>query len=101
MNSPDAATAMSADSHRAEHVASDNVSVFISYAHADIGIARALSEVLLEINRDRVVCFLDTQSIESGRPFLDPLNEALETADWLVCIYTGEQSEFCGYEICV
>lgn len=99
MNSPGAATAMSADSHRAKQVASDKVSVFISYAHADIGIARALSEVLLEINRDRVVCFLDTQSIQSGQPFLDPLNEALETADWLICIYTGEQSEFCGYEI--
>jgi hypothetical protein len=78
---------------------SDKVNVFISYARADYVIAKALYDELLEVSRERVVCFLDTESIEPGRQWEPTLNAALEAADWLVCIYTGEQSEFCGYEI--
>jgi hypothetical protein len=75
------------------------VHVFISYAKADNPIATALREEIIDINRDRVECFLDTQTIESGEGWEKKLEEALQAADWLVCVYTGEQSEFCGYEI--
>src|SRR3954468_2786298 len=75
------------------------VNVFVSYARNDHQIAKALHEELIDINRDRVECFLDTETIESGEGWEKKLEWALARADWLVCIYTGEQSEFCGYEI--
>jgi TIR domain len=77
----------------------EKVNVFISYAKADGIIAKALYDELREVSRDRVTCFLDTESIDIGKPWEPTLNATLEAADWLVCIYTGEQSEFCGYEI--
>src|ERR1700730_8233919 len=77
----------------------EKVNVFISYAKADGVIAKALYDELLEVSRDRVTCFLDTESIDPGKSWEPTLNSALDAADWLVCIYTGEQSEFCGYEI--
>ena len=77
----------------------DMVRIFISYAHDDAPIAQALHEALLEVNRDRVECFLDTEAIESGRNFEQEINEFLSNADWLVCIYTGQQSDYCGYEV--
>jgi TIR domain len=77
----------------------DKVRVFISHASSDNGIATALYEELTEIDRNRVECFLDTQTIESGKDWTKLLNDALATADWLFCIYTGDQSEFCGFEI--
>jgi TIR domain len=73
--------------------------VFISYARSDNPIATALREEIADINRDRVECFLDSETIESGEGWEKKLEKALEAADWLVCIYTGEQSEYCGYEI--
>ena len=79
--------------------AAEVVNVFISYASADQVVAKALYEALREVDPNRVRCFLDTQSIDSGVNFQVALDEALEKADWLVCIYTGEQSDFCGYEI--
>jgi TIR domain len=75
------------------------VNVFISYAKADLIVAKVLLTELQKIAHDRIDCFLDTESIQPGKPWERVLNQALEQADWLVCIYTGEQSEFCGYEI--
>ena len=75
------------------------VNFFISYASADNVIAAALYEELKEIDKKRVHCFLDTQSIDSGVDWDEKLNQELKSADWLICVYTGEQSEFCGYEI--
>jgi hypothetical protein len=75
------------------------VNVFISYARTDSLIASALREEMVDINRERVNCFLDTHTIESGEGWERKLEDGLKAADWLVCIYTGEQSEFCGYEI--
>ncbi|HKA46296.1 MAG TPA: toll/interleukin-1 receptor domain-containing protein [Burkholderiales bacterium] len=75
------------------------VHVFISYASADRDIATALYEELTEIDRNRVVCFLDTKTIESGEDWQEDLEKALRRADWLICVYTGEQSEYCGYEV--
>jgi TIR domain len=78
---------------------SRKVRVFISHAKADHVIAEALREEIVDLNRDRVECFLDTKTIESGEGWERKLESALLNADWLVCIYTGEQSEFCGYEV--
>jgi TIR domain len=75
------------------------VNVFISYARADNSIATLLREEITDINRDRIECFLDTETIESGEGWEKKLEGALNSADWLVCIYTGDQSDFCGYEI--
>jgi hypothetical protein len=62
-------------------------------------IANALREQLIETNRERVECFLDTMTIESGKQWEKELHDWLQNADWLVCVYTGDQSEFCGYEV--
>ena len=77
----------------------DQVRFFISYASADHEIAAALYEELREIDKKRVHCFLDTQSIDSGVGWEEQLTQELKSADWLICVYTGQQSEFCGYEI--
>jgi hypothetical protein len=78
---------------------SGKVHVFISYAPADRVVAAALREALTDIDRTRVECFLDYESIQSGEGWKERLEAALAGADWLVCVYTGEQSEFCGYEV--
>ena len=85
----------------ATHIPADRgaVRVFISYAHTDRVVAAALREALTEVDRDRVDCFLDYDSIQAGEGWRERLEEALAAADWLVCVYTGEQSEFCGYEV--
>lgn len=75
------------------------INVFISYAKADHAIADALRDEIIDLNRDRIECFLDTKTIESGEGWEKRLEGALQIADWLLCIYTGEQSEFCGYEV--
>src|SRR5215813_4209372 len=75
------------------------VTIFISYAHNDHIIAEALRQVLADINRTRIECFLDTESIRSGEGWEEKLEKALSDAAWLVCVYTGEQSDYCGYEV--
>jgi hypothetical protein len=75
------------------------VNVFISYASPDREIAKTLYEELCEVDRNRVSCFMDTRTLEAGEEWLKQLKDALRKADWLVCIYTGEQSEFCGFEV--
>jgi TIR domain len=75
------------------------VHVFISYARDDYIIAKAIYDVLTDVNPERVNCFLDTAKIGIGDDWQRVLLERLDQAKWLVCIYTGEQSEFCGYEI--
>jgi hypothetical protein len=44
----------------------DRVNFFISYASGDRVVAAALRGALIEIDRNRVACFLDTETIESG-----------------------------------
>jgi len=78
---------------------SEKVNFFISYARRDYAIARILHDQLIELNRDRATCFLDTLTIESGEGWEKKLQQALLSANWLLCIYTGEQSEYCGYEV--
>jgi hypothetical protein len=75
------------------------VRVFLSYHHNDGIIASTLRKSLKEINRTRVKCFLDTLEIKSGRKWEEELTKSLKEADWLICVFTGEQSEYCGYEV--
>jgi hypothetical protein len=77
----------------------DLVNIFISHAEADTSIAQALRDELEKINKDRIRCFLDTDTIKTGKSWQPVIDAALRLADWLICIYTGEQSEYCGYEI--
>jgi hypothetical protein len=44
-------------------------------------------------------CFLDTESIEPGRKYEPIIKAALGETDWLVVVFTGDQSVYCGYEI--
>jgi hypothetical protein len=75
------------------------IHVFISYAHGDREIAQALYEELTEIDRNRVQCFFDQRTIQSGAGWKAILQMELRRADWLICVYTGDQSEFCGFEV--
>ncbi|MGJ7509693.1 toll/interleukin-1 receptor domain-containing protein [Variovorax sp. GT1P44] len=77
----------------------DKIRVFISYASADREIAQVLYDELTEIDRNRVECFFDVRTIESGAEWKQILKRELRRAEWLICIYTGEQSEFCGFEV--
>ncbi len=83
----------------ATRAAPARVKVFLSYRHDDRIIATTLRQALIDINRDRVDCFLDCESINIGDGWEKVLDNALVGADWLISIYTGEQSEYCGYEI--
>ena len=74
------------------------VHVFISYAHADREIAKVLRKELVEVNRDGVVCFLDSESIPRGEQFEPIIGREIRRADWLIVVFTGEQSEYCGFE---
>jgi hypothetical protein len=74
------------------------VNVFISYHRHDDVIAKALKKELTEVNPVRVRCFLDSEEIAAGAKWEPILLESLKKADWLVCIFTGEQSAYCGYE---
>jgi len=97
MSSTDVAQLQQASQSAA--AATSTVNVFISYAKADLIVAKALLAELQRVSHDRVICFLDAEALQTGKPWARILNQALEDADWLVCVYTGEQSEFCGYEI--
>ena len=60
---------------------------------------KTLYDQLIDVSLSRVTCFLDTKTIQSGRDFEEDIVANLRKADWLVCIYTGEQNDYCGYEI--
>jgi MinD-like ATPase involved in chromosome partitioning or flagellar assembly len=76
----------------------DEVRFFISSATADRHIAEALREELQKIS-GRVRCFLDFQSIDSRAGWEKQLTDALVATDWLIFVYTGELSEFAGFEV--
>jgi hypothetical protein len=83
---------------------SENVNVFISYAHEDSIIANAIKDQLaLLAQRGKggpsLNCFLDTESIQPGVKYEPVIRAALEQADWLIVVFTGYQSVYCGYEI--
>jgi hypothetical protein len=82
----------------------DKTHIFISYAHQDTLIAHAIRDQLTLLAQNgagspSLNCFLDTESIEPGQKFEPLIKAALEDADWLIVVFTGDQSVYCGYEI--
>ncbi len=82
----------------------DVTNVFISYAHQDTIIATELEKQLTALaerglGKSCLQCFLDTKSIPKGMKYEPIIKAGLENADWLIVIYTGDQSVYCGYEI--
>jgi hypothetical protein len=80
-------------------------SAFVSYAHSDHFIADAIDRELTRLaekghgGRDALSCFFDTRSIKPGTRWEPVITAGLAKADWLIVIFTGEQSAYCGVEI--
>jgi len=77
---------------------------FISYAHQDSIIANEIERQLIYLaekgkGKTFLKCFLDTKSIPPGQKYEPIIKAALEQADWLIVVFTGDQSVYCGYEI--
>ncbi|MGA2290391.1 toll/interleukin-1 receptor domain-containing protein, partial [Bradyrhizobium sp.] len=78
---------------------------FVSYAHVDLIIADALETQLTYLaqkgkGKAFLKSFLDTKSIgQPGQPYGPIIRAALQDADWLIVIFTGHQSVYCGFEI--
>ncbi len=82
----------------------ERINVFISYAHEDTIIANAIKDQLTLLAQSgrggpSLYCFLDTESIQPGTKYEPVIRGALEQADWLIVVFTGYQSVYCGYEI--
>ena len=82
----------------------ENTNIFISYAHEDTIIANAIKEQLTLLAQSgkggpSLKCFLDTKSIQPGVKYEPIIRTALGEADWLIVVFTGYQSVYCGYEI--
>jgi hypothetical protein len=78
--------------------------VFISYAHEDTIIAKAIKDQLTLLAQSgkggpSLNCFLDTESIQPAIRYEPVIRAALDQADWLIVVFTGYQSVYCGYEI--
>lgn len=77
---------------------------FISYAHEDTIIAEEIERQITALaekgrGKDKLKCFLDTKSIPPGQLYQPIIKSALEQADWLIVVFTGYQSVYCGFEI--
>jgi hypothetical protein len=82
----------------------ETTSAFISYAHQDTIIANEIERQLTFLagrgkGKGFLKCFLDTKSIPAGQRYQPIIKSALEHADWLIMVFTGDQSVYCGYEI--
>ncbi len=82
----------------------DVTNVFISYSHQDRRIATEIREQLIRLAQQgqgapSINCFLDTESIPPAAKYGPIIMSALQKADWLIVIFTGDQSVYCGFEI--
>ncbi len=82
----------------------DKTYAFISYYHLDAIIAHEIERQLTFLAKQGVgagslECFLDTESIPPGQRYEPIIKGALEKTDWLIVIFTGDQSVYCGFEI--
>src|SRR5262249_2048180 len=82
----------------------ENTNVFISYAHEDTIIANAIKDQLTLLAQSgkgapSLNCFLDTESVQPGVKHQPIIRAALEKTDWLIVVFTGYQSVYCGFEI--
>jgi hypothetical protein len=79
-------------------------SAFISYHHDDRIIGETLKDQLEFLatrgnGRTAVSSFLDAKDIPHGANWKQIINQNLVNMDWLIVVFTGEQSVYCGYEI--
>jgi hypothetical protein len=77
---------------------------FISYAHQDFIIADEIRRQLKDLAQrgmggGRLTCFLDTENMEPGKKIEPIIRAALGETDWLIVVFTGDQSVYCGFEI--
>ncbi len=82
----------------------DTTYAFVSYAHQDFIIADEIRNQLDNLAQrgmggSCLECFLDTESIEPGKKYEPVIRKALEQTDWLIVVFTGDQSVYCGFEI--
>jgi hypothetical protein len=84
----------------------DTSYAFISYHHSDNEIAASIRTELFRLaekgrGRSCLSCFLDShpRSITPGERWEPIIRDNVEVTDWLVCIYTGDQSAYCGFEV--
>ena len=82
----------------------DTTHAFISYAHQDTIIANEIEKQLTSLagrgkGKSFLKCFLDTKSIPQGQRYEPIIKTALEQTDWLIVVFTGDQSVYCGFEI--
>jgi len=82
----------------------DTTFAFISYAHQDFIIADEMRNQLGGLAQhgmggNCLECFLDTESIMPGQKYEPVIRKALEQTNWLIVVFTGDQSVYCGYEI--
>jgi len=82
----------------------EKTNVFISYAHEDRTIAHEIKDQLTVLAQggkggSYLDCFLDTESIPPGVKYQPVIKAALEKADYLIFVFTGSQSVYCGSEI--
>lgn len=79
-------------------------SAFISYHHDDKIIGECLYDQLVflakqGLGRPNLDCFLDVRDIPPAEDWKPIIDTNLGDKDWLIVIFTGEQSVYCGYEI--
>jgi len=80
--------------------------IFISYHHDDNPIAVIIHDELQTLaskgrGKDALCCFLDSHpdSIPDGKRWEPIITENIGITDWLLALYTGNQSEYCGFEL--
>lgn len=79
-------------------------SAFISYHRDDRIIGEAINDQLLMLagygkGKGEVRCFLDYRDIQRGMSWQKVIDDNIKQTDWLIVVFTGEQSAYCGYEI--
>lgn len=77
----------------------DKVHAFINYARQDESIANALNSELKRLGREDLQTFQDTRNIPPGAPWEPIILKELRKTDWLICVFTDKQSDYCGFEI--
>lgn len=77
---------------------------FISYHHSDRIIAQILKSELNRLaghgkGRAFLKLFLDVEDIKAGQQWKTVIDDNLSSKNWLIVLFTGEQSAYCGYEV--
>ena len=82
----------------------DATQCFISDPHQDFVVAAEIRTQIMNLAQhgeggNHANCFLDTESIQPGQKYGPVIKSALEVTDWLIVVFTGDQSVDCGFEI--